>query len=314
MPKNSKLNLLILENNPDDQQSLIELLHSSELKIKSIYAVNDLTKAVNLIREEGIDAILCSISADNGIAFFTAIKQYAATIPIIIISGNADKKIALDTVKLGAQDYLIKEEFGKKLVEKTILFCIERMYILDALNKSNERYNFVSKVTNDMVWDWNLLTGVVYRNKEGWKKIYKDFDNESEFTDEKDWYARVHPADASVIKQLEEHLYGPAKPKSFNMELRALRNDGKYAFVDVRGYIIRNEEGRPIRIIGATIDITERKKSEEELKKLSLIAKETVNAVIITDPDEKIQWVNEAFCRLTMNIAMTLFQRLNLMK
>ncbi|HWJ29116.1 MAG TPA: PAS domain S-box protein, partial [Flavisolibacter sp.] len=51
--------------------------------------------------------------------------------------------------------------------------------------------------------------------------------------------------------------------------------------------------------VNVLVEITDRKKSEEALKKLSLIARKTINAVIITTPDEKIEWVNEAFTRIT---------------
>jgi PAS domain S-box-containing protein len=54
-----------------------------------------------------------------------------------------------------------------------------------------------------------------------------------------------------------------------------------------------------VRLIGATQDVTEKKKFDDELKRLSFIARETVNAVIITDPDGKIEWINEAFCNIS---------------
>jgi len=301
MPKNSKLSILIIENDQSHQRLLTEFLHASEIKINQIFTVNDLAKAINLIHEEEIDIILLnpSIGGTDGINTFKTIKKYTEKIPIVILSEVNDTQTALDAVKLGAQDYLIKGDFEKKLLKKTILYSIERLHNLNALHRSNERYNFISRATKDMVWDWNLLTGQVYRNKEGWKKIYKDEDNESEFTSQKDWYARIHPEDADKLKNIEEQLYGTTTEKYFKSELRVLRNDGQYAYVDVKGYIIRNDEGQPIRVIGTTTDIAEQKKVEEELKRLSLIAKETVNAVIITGPDEKIQWVNEAFTRLT---------------
>src|SRR5690606_20035325 len=98
---------------------------------------------------------------------------------------------------------------------------------------------------------------------------------------------------------LHHYLYENTRQKNFTMQLIALRNDEQYAFVEVRGDILRDYKGNPVRVIGSTVDITEQKQAEEEVKKLSLIAQETVNAVILADQNGKIQWVNNAFTRLT---------------
>lgn len=75
--------------------------------------------------------------------------------------------------------------------------------------------------------------------------------------------------------------------------------DGTYRHIMPHPSPLLDAEGALTGVMNILIDITERKKAEEELDKLSLIARKTVNAVLITDPEGKIEWVNEAFTRLT---------------
>jgi PAS domain S-box-containing protein len=88
-----------------------------------------------------------------------------------------------------------------------------------------------------------------------------------------------------------------SRPASFEMRFVSAEGKAVWTFLNIT------------RIFGAghaydgmlamVTDITERKKSDEELKKLSLIARSTTNAIIITNPYEQIEWVNEAFSRIT---------------
>jgi PAS domain S-box-containing protein len=129
------------------------------------------------------------------------------------------------------------------------------------LKESNERYQLISKATNDMVWDWDLVTGKVYRNKEGWKKIFRTSDTETEKEVKDDWATKIHPEDKDKISILTNQIRKSTEG-SYEMECRVMRNDGTVAFIHDRGTIVRDQHGKATRVIGATQDITERKKAE----------------------------------------------------
>jgi PAS domain S-box-containing protein len=120
----------------------------------------------------------------------------------------------------------------------------------------------------------------------------KDIDNEF-------WLQRIHPEDADALAAVIAAVHADASQSTFEAVYRFLCGDNTYIYLSDRGYLVRDEKGRVERIIGATRDITEKKMAEEELRKFSIIAKETVNAVIVTRPDGNIEWVNEAFTRIT---------------
>ncbi|CAN5495279.1 hypothetical protein BH11BAC3_BH11BAC3_01020 [soil metagenome] len=266
MLSNPAINILMIEDNTGDQYLLADLLESSDLNIKNLFFAIRLDKALEQL-SENIDIILLDLSLpdSDGINTFHEIIQKSGSTPVVILSGMSDTKVALDAITLGAQDYLIKGDFDEKLLSKSIRYSIERKKNMEALLESNERYNLVSKATNDMVWDWNITTGKIYRNLESWNKIFGSSllelpSNNNLFLE------RIHPDDkAYVIKTLDIALENPNQ-LIFTVECRAVKDDGGYVHISDVGYIIRDSKGKAIRIIGAAQDISDRKNAEVILR------------------------------------------------
>lgn len=141
----------------------------------------------------------------------------------------------------------------------------ERKKAEEALEQSNKRYELVAKSTSDMIWDWDLLTGKVYRSKEGWEEIFKENGDKEKGTEE-DWESKIHPDDRKRVNQIKQEVFHSQDRNFFEIECRVLRSDGTYVHIHDKGYIIRNKEGKAIRLVGASSDITEKKLAEEELR------------------------------------------------
>ncbi len=163
---------------------------------------------------------------------------------------------------------------------------------------SNERYELAVLATNDMIWDWDIANDIVYRNSDHFVALtglpVKFKDCAGEF-----WLGRVHEDDKHVITDVINRLRADINVHQFEVIYRFMISDGTYAFFNDRGYVIKDEHGIPVRLVGAVSDITEKIQRQEMLEKLSLIATKTNNAVIITDINGKTIWVNEAFIRNT---------------
>lgn len=295
-----KLRILLVEDNEGDEFLLIELLDVSGLAIDRIDKVNRLGDALISIQQHPVDLILLDLSLpdSSGINTFKSMRGAAPNVPVIILSGMTDMKIALDAINLGAQDYLIKGDFDEKLLAKTILYSIERIRNLNELQESNTRYNLISMATNDMVWDWDLVTGKIFRNEEGWKKIFRSTDEVFLSDGESDWNDRVHPDDAKKVQHARKEIYRSLLNDTFEVECRIKRDDGTYAFISDRGNIVRDDFGKPVRVIGATQDITRRKEAEALLAKSELRFRSLVQngSDLISIIDEKgiCQYVSPA--------------------
>ncbi|MEP7319459.1 MAG: PAS domain S-box protein, partial [Panacibacter sp.] len=161
------------------------------------------------------------------------------------------------------------DSYGRERTSMIVRDITRRKQAELRIQESNERYNLISQATNDMVWDWDLVTGKVYRNKEGWKKIFRTRDTAIENGLIDDWDNRIHPEDQETVKLVNDEIQKLEKD-FFEVECRMLRDDGTYAYIHDRGNIIRNEQGKAIRLIGATQDITARKEAELQVTKSEL--------------------------------------------
>jgi len=135
----------------------------------------------------------------------------------------------------------------------------------DAL-KNYERFLTVARATNDAVWDWDLATNYVWWN-EGVKTFFGYSIEEVEPNIA--WrHQHIHPEDRDKVVSGVHALIGSGK-HFWSDEYRYLCVDGSYAYVFDRGYVIRDERGAPVRMIGAMLDITERKRAENLLRSLN---------------------------------------------
>ncbi len=135
--------------------------------------------------------------------------------------------------------------------------------LVRALRESQERFQFVARATNDAVWDWDLVTDALWWN-EGVTTIF-GYTPEQVGPDASWWYENIHPEDRDRIVT-DVHAAIDRGAESWSAEYRYQKADGSYADVFDRGYVLHNGEGRPIRMIGAIMDVTQRKQLEDELR------------------------------------------------
>lgn len=157
MSPDAAINILMVEDNKEQQFLLTELLNATGIPIKKIISSTRIQNAVEQINES-IDIILLDLSLPDsrGINTFKTIYQSAGDIPVVILSGIADKELALETIHLGAQDYLIKGDFDEKLLSKTIIYSIERKKSAASLIESEERYRHLFNKNPASILIWRL--------------------------------------------------------------------------------------------------------------------------------------------------------------
>lgn len=141
-----------------------------------------------------------------------------------------------------------------------------------ALITSNDRFEKSTAATNDAIWDWDLEKKSLYRG-EGFYKLFgyklPNYTYSSNASILSLIKSRVRPDEANeVINSLVEIINNPNQD-IWKKEYWYKKADGNYAYIANNGVIIRNEEGKAIRIVGALQDLTKRKEQEDALKILN---------------------------------------------
>jgi diguanylate cyclase (GGDEF)-like protein/PAS domain S-box-containing protein len=143
----------------------------------------------------------------------------------------------------------------------------ERIAQEEALRKSNERFDMAVRATNDVIWDWNLVTDEIWWN-ENFTKVF-GYPRETLEPSVKSWYEGIHPDDQGRVIAGIHRLIGSGG-ENWSDEYRFRRQDGSVVHVFDRGHVIRDEEGRALRMIGAMADISSRKQAEERIHNQAL--------------------------------------------
>ncbi len=121
-------------------------------------------------------------------------------------------------------------------------------------------FRLVARVTNEALYDWDLSTGEVWLS-EAHQRL---FGYSAEKAGYAWWHEKIHPEDSgSVTSSLQAVLEGSGQ--SWTGEYRFRRADESYAHVFDRAWVVRGDTGRPVRVIGALMDITVREQAEEAL-------------------------------------------------
>ncbi|WP_187177389.1 ATP-binding protein [Algoriphagus sp. AK58] len=130
------------------------------------------------------------------------------------------------------------------------------------LKIANERFELATKATSDFIWDWDMIENKTFRSP----SFYQTFGygpNDSQDSNEF-WESIIHPGDLGEVRH-NLNLALAGTDNFWAMEFRVRKKNGEYNFILDKGFIIRDQSGKAIRMIGATKDITARKMAELEI-------------------------------------------------
>ena len=138
----------------------------------------------------------------------------------------------------------------------------ERDDVDRAVRESEQRFRAVAQATNDAVWDLDLETGWVWWS-EGVRSVL-GYPPEEVWPEGSWWVDGIHPDDRERVVAGRKEAIAGGRP-TWTDEYRFRRADGSWAYVFDRGVVIRRADGSPLRMIGAMMDVTARRRAEEQM-------------------------------------------------
>ncbi len=170
---------------------------------------------------------------------------------------------------------------------------------LEALRQSEERFELAMQASNDGLWDWNLLTNSIYFSPR-WKSMlgYGEHELSNHFDN---WEQRIEEQGRQETRRLiDECLQGDRD--GFTIEFRMRHRGGHWVDILSRAITIRDQQGKPLRMVGTHTDISKRKMAETELRhseeKMRTILDSVDACIYLKDIDGHYLFANAAVRRL----------------
>ena len=235
-----RLQVLLIEDDPADAEYLREiLLDQKDQRVRAVW-VKDIEAAQPLTLQEEFDLILLDLflAGSSGLDTFLRAQSVFPDIPIVVLTGLDDRGLALQMVRAGAQDYVLKTALDGRALTKTLFYAVERSRLKKQLESS--RRSFL-----------NLLSD----NSDGILVVDKDR-----------YVVYSNPAAASLFKQPVEQLvgtpFGLPLVSSGPAEVDLVREDGELTVVEMRTSQTDWEGETTVLVV--LRDITDRKRAEKE--------------------------------------------------
>lgn len=175
----------------------------------------------------------------------------------------------------------------------------------EEIKLSNERYESVAHATSDAMWEHDYRTGKTFVLGAGYKNLF-GYPLVNDYYDLEFWESRIHPEDRDRIVKEEDKARDNKRITKGYVEYRLLKANGEYAYISDRFSILRDENGKALKMLGSKQDVTAKKLAEEQLRKsleenrlmasrLSTILNALPANIALLDRKGIIQDVNEAW-------------------
>lgn len=271
--------VLVIDDDEVDRLTLRRALKKSEINF-IMTETQSAVEALDLLKTNRYDCVFLDylLPGTDGLAVLRSIRSEGIKTPIVIVTSQGDEAVAVEMMKSGASDYVVKNNIDALNIKKVIqgvtqLREIEkrREAAEEALKVSEFRLSEAQKIAKIGNWEYDFKTHQVYWSEEMYRILEVD---PAEFVPRREHFLTLfHPDDGPLINSnfnLEEDSRVP-----FNKDLRIKRSDGTYKYVNLQTYFQYDEEGVLEKFVGTVQDIDQRKKIEQELFEAKKLAEES---------------------------------------
>ena len=218
--------------------------------------------------QQASDATLVLLRSDG-----SAMPHEENPVAIVLRTGQKLCGLVVGVVVEGATSWVLCNAYPEfdeagKLQQVVVCFtdCTALKQTQLSLEKSDERLRLVLKGSTDAPWDWDLVSGEVYYSERWWNML--GYQSGEGMADSDAWRRLLHPDDDPMIAAYVMELRA-SRRDTYSLEFRLRHRDGHYVPVLSRGYVLRDEAGKALRISGVNTDLTEQKRTERRIYELA---------------------------------------------
>jgi PAS domain S-box-containing protein len=262
------LRILYLEDDPRDADLVQEALEAEGI-ICQVTRVETQADFIASLEQGGFGVILAdyALPSFDGLSALLIAQQRWPHVPFIFVSGTLGEEVAVESLKIGATDYVRKTLLSRIVpsVQRALREARERMELscaAVALRRSEAYLAEAQRLSHTGSFGWNVSSGEIYWSDETYRMV--GFDRSTKPTFEL-VYQRIHPDDRAFVQQILDCAFRDGTDVDF--EHRLLMPDGSVKYVRVLAKAVRDESGN-LEYIGAGIDLTDQKWAQAERERL----------------------------------------------
>ena len=279
------LRILLLEDDPTDAALVQELLDADDIAC-DVTRVQTRTDFLSGLEDPATDLILADykLPSFDGLSALKLAQSLRPGLPFIFVSGTLGEEVAIEALKIGATDYVLKSRLSRLVpsVKRALREAgdrAQRKRAEDALRRSEMYLAEAQGLSHTGSFGWDILSGEIYWSDE----TYRIFGIEPTAKPTVQMVLdRTHPDDRLYLRQVIERV---VERRSFNAEHRLITADGSVKHVRVVARRAASEDSERVLFIGAVTDITERKQAEETLREQADLLNLTHDAIFVRDMD-----------------------------
>jgi two-component system sensor histidine kinase UhpB len=254
------LRILIVEDNEDDALLLVRTLKQGGFDPEHRCVATAASAEAAL--DEPWDIIVADYSMPDfcGLEVLNRLHARRLDIPFILVSGTIGEEVAVEAMRAGAHDYIMKDHLA--LVPPAVKREIKEAEIRRQHRRAEERFRVVSEVATDIIYEWDLATDHLEWYG-GIEAALGYASGEIAYTLE-GWLALVYPADRALCQK----MVARRRKASYCVyeHYRMVCKNGKLLHWLDRGAPILDRRGEPVRWVGGCSDVTESKRAENRLR------------------------------------------------
>jgi PAS domain S-box-containing protein len=271
------IHILYVDDYPLDR----ELVRDALEKEHSGFLITEATSRKDFearLAEGDYDLVLSdfNILGFEGLQVLDAVHAKDPSTPVIIVTGTGSEEVAVEALKRGAADYVIKTTGHIRRLPVTIHAVLEknrlkgvREQVEEALRHSEARLSNAMKIARLGYWEYDVAEGLFTFNDHFYAIFRTSAEKVGGYKLAPTRYAELFlpPEDRSIVAaELKQSLETADPHYSRQLEHRIIYADGEIGYISVSFFIIKDNQGRTIKTYGANQDITERKRREEALR------------------------------------------------
>jgi PAS domain S-box-containing protein len=263
--ENKTICVLLVDDDEDDFILTRDMLGQIEHQKYSIDWVPGYDKAIEALKKDGYDICFVDymLGDRTGIDLLNEAKKMNVTIPMVMLTGKGDRNIDIEVMRLGAADYLAKDKIDAYLLERTIRYALERTQALSALRESEMKYRSIFERSRDVIYVTDTEGNILDFNDSATKLFGY---TREELLNIK--AGRLY-ANENDRKRFEEAIARTGEVRNF--EVTFLKKGGTRIDCVLTASIQHGSNGETY-YQGIIYDITQRKKSERELRSIEKLA------------------------------------------